>query len=411
MNEADGVLNIVNHDESASLVLRLAPNNGARRVTLYKEKGFKESDVDHIIRGYRAMCSDASSADSFASRGFGGVMPSFSLGGAWRSPSEDSQGAPGRGNTDPVAELEGMGVRVYRPSQSSSSSSSSSRSSRHLTWEALAGYHDVKRHIDDTVIKPMKHPEVYDRVARETRGDDQVGSSRPKAVLFEGPPGTGKTLSARIIASTCGHALVHLPVESVVSKWFGESEKKLARVLELTDELPDGAVIFIDEIDGLTSSRDSGQMHEASRRMLSVLLQALEGFRGRSKTLLVCATNRRQDLDAALLSRFDLSVTFPLPDHATRAAVFGSYARQLGPDDVDKLAQLSPGFSCRDIVESSLDAERRWASKLLKHEAGVGKGHHLGDAPDLQTYLSCVEYRASTKQFDLVSAQPGQHNV
>ena len=89
-------------------------------------------------------------------------------------------------------------------------------------------------------------------------------------------------------------------------------------------------------------------MHEASRRILSVLLQKVEGFASAKKTTVVCATNRcvpicilstlfrpgiaklvawcrydrKQDLDAALISRFDLSIRYNLPDEKTRQAVF-----------------------------------------------------------------------------------------
>ena len=59
---------------------------------------------------------------------------------------------------------------------------------------------------------------------------------------------------------------------------------------------------------------NDSSMHEATRRVLSVLLQKLEGFNSEKdrRTTLICATNRKKDLDAALLSRFDLVVPFPL---------------------------------------------------------------------------------------------------
>ena len=40
----------------------------------------------------------------------------------------------------------------------------------------------------------------------------------------------GKTLTAKIIASESNKVMVHLPVESIASKWYGESEKKLSQV-------------------------------------------------------------------------------------------------------------------------------------------------------------------------------------
>ncbi|CAM9719179.1 unnamed protein product, partial [Heterosigma akashiwo] len=174
-----------------------------------------------------------------------------------------------------------------------------------------AGYDYIKREVEDTIILALKHPEAYDSIARKTR--QRFESNRPRAILFEGPPGTGKTLTARIIANRADKPMVHVNVESIMSKWYGESEKKLAQIFEACDELG-GAIIFIDEIDALATSRDTGQMHEATRRVLSVVLQRIEGFRGGGQNTLVCATNRRQDLDAALLNRYDLTLRFDLPD-------------------------------------------------------------------------------------------------
>ncbi len=52
---------------------------------------------------------------------------------------------------------------------------------------------------------------------------------------------------------------------------------------------------------------------------MSVLLREMEGFDAETKrTVVIGATNRKADLDPALLSRFDLIVTFGLPDAACR---------------------------------------------------------------------------------------------
>ena len=64
----------------------------------------------------------------------------------------------------------------------------------------------------------------------------------------------------------------------------------------------------------------SSEMHEATRRLLGVLLRQLDGFGPQSKSIVVGATNRRQDLDPALLSRFDAAVTFGLPSEENRCA-------------------------------------------------------------------------------------------
>lgn len=86
---------------------------------------------------------------------------------------------------------------------------------------------------------------MYEEIARNTRC--RYESNRPRAVLFEGPPGTGKTLTARIIAQEAGIPMIHIPIESIVSKWYGESEKKMSAIFDACDQL-DGAIIFIDEV-------------------------------------------------------------------------------------------------------------------------------------------------------------------
>jgi SpoVK/Ycf46/Vps4 family AAA+-type ATPase len=273
--------------------------------------------------------------------------------------------------------LEKLGVRVYGTSESKDE----------VDWDCMAGYEEVKGEIDDTLILALQNPEAYDRVAKSTR--KRFETNRPRAVLFEGPPGTGKTLCARIIASRAGLPMVHLPVESIMSKWFGESENKLAQIFEACDKLGggNGAILFIDEVDALAISRDSGNMHEATRRILSVLLSKVEGFASERRTTLICATNRRQDLDSALLSRFDLSLRFDNPDTGARAKIFCRYAQQLSPAELAQLAAASTGMSCRDIKEVCGNTERKWASKLLKQLV-------KGDAPPLSEYKRCLAMRA-----------------
>ena len=46
--------------------------------------------------------------------------------------------------------------------------------------------------------------------------------------------------------------------------------------------------------------------HEVSRRILSTLLRKIDSFESDSNVMLICATNRKDDLDEAILSRLDL---------------------------------------------------------------------------------------------------------
>jgi SpoVK/Ycf46/Vps4 family AAA+-type ATPase len=134
----------------------------------------------------------------------------------------------------------------------------------------IAGYESTKRDIKDSVVLPLLSPEVFAQVTQmaRTRG----GTSVPRAVLFEGPPGTGKTTMARVIANTSKLPLVYVPIESIMSKWFGESEKRLDAIFDAAGAFPK-SLVFLDEIDAFAGSREQGGMHEGTRRILSVLLR------------------------------------------------------------------------------------------------------------------------------------------
>jgi len=411
---------------SSSTQVMPPTRTGKSSLLLYKTEGFTEGDVDAVVDSYITAWSsspDDQLTGLFLSN-FTDVLDALRIGGggggkhafdpdqdaSYSSPqhpvppppfpfsrppltrggsvvergggggSRVNGGAVGTGN-DPVSRLRKLGAEVFEKA-----------TEEELDWSCLAGYDSIKAEVEDTVVMALQHAEAYDAIARQTR--ERYESNRPRAVLFEGPPGTGKTLTARIIASRTEVPLVFIPTERVLSKWYGDSEKNLAKVFEACEELG-GAIIFIDEVDSLAGNRDSN-MHEATRRLLSVILQSIEGFKGRNKNVLICATNRKQDLDSALLSRFDVSIKFDLPARPARQAIFARYAKHLAGEELTRLAEVSEGYSCRDIKEVCENTERKWASKIIRGQAD-------GPTPPLKEYLQQLKARS------LAHRQPLQH--
>ena len=78
-----------------------------------------------------------------------------------------------------------------------------------------------------------------------------------------------------------------------------------------------------------------GGMYEATRRTLSVLLRRLEGYTSKQSTIFVCATNRREDLDPALLSDL-ISVCILLPRSDARSEIFSRHAQHLDRDQLSR---------------------------------------------------------------------------
>lgn len=269
---------------------------------------------------------------------------------------------------EPKKVLESLGATIFNPEDAPA-------------WDYLAGYEKAKQQVKDTIILPFRHPEIYEQISQKTRR--KFESNRPKAVLFEGPPGTGKTTMARLIAGEVKASLVYVPIESIMSKWYGESERNLATIFNTCKDLGN-ALLFLDEIDSLATTRD-GDMHEATRRVLSVLLRKIDGFIPNEGTILIGATNRKNDLDPALLSRFDTNIEFPLPNINERQAIFKNYAQHLNEAGLATLAEKGDGLSGRDIKNLCERTERSWASELITRESEVV------EAPPLDTYLAWVE--------------------
>lgn len=310
-----------------------------------------------------------------------------------------------------INKLKNMGCQVFLPTKSDATNEKHGASelsvqpapnaaSEVVDWGPLAGYEAQKRAIEDCLLLPLVRPDVFDNVAKGTRR--KFAPNRPRAVLFVGPPGTGKTTSARVIASQAAVPLVYIPLEALVSKWYGESEKHLAEALAAADSLPEGCIVFLDELDALATSRGS-EMHEATRRLLGVLLRHMDGFDASKRSVVVGATNRPQDLDPALLSRFSATVEFGLPSESCRKAILKQYAAHLSDVEVGAIAAATPGMAGRDLRDVCEQAERRWASKIIRGQAAEGQ------LPPLQEYLAAADARlkeAGTGAVGMQSALP-----
>ncbi|KAK6587919.1 CDC48 like AAA ATPase [Cryptosporidium xiaoi] len=283
-----------------------------------------------------------------------------------------------------ISSLEDLGVKVYFNDHKDVTNND--------PWNSIGGYEDVKNQIDEHILFHFKHPEILDKITEGTRVKAN-SNNRPKLILFEGPPGTGKTSSARIIGNVINVPLIYVSLENIVSKWFGESETRLSKIFDFAKKFSEGCIIFIDEVDTMAISRDKTEaVHEGSKKILSVLLRKLDGFDTLdTKTLLICATNRKKDLDNAFINRIDSTVHFPLPNEKERELIFGQYAKHLTYDERAELAKLSGKLSGRSIRHVCLEAEREWASILIKEK----NGDHLEklELPTLKIYKNAIQRR------------------
>ncbi len=191
----------------------------------------------------------------------------------------------------------------------------------------------------------------------------RYGLGGRRAILLHGPPGCGKTLLARTAAAElqrrtgrrCRFAVVR-PGE-FESPYVGESEANIRACFAALAEAADGgmAIVFLDEIEAIGRIRGGlGARH--ADRSLAALLAEIDGFRRRGDVAILAATNRRDLLDPALLSRLsDVQIAVPRPDQRMARAIFAVHLAESLPyreSGAERAAE--PGSAEADAVRSRL---------------------------------------------------------
>ena len=197
----------------------------------------------------------------------------------------------------------------------------------------------------------------------------KLGGRIPKGVLLVGPPGTGKTLLARAVAGEAGVPFFSLSGSEFVEMFVGVGAARVRDLFaQATAKAP--CIIFIDELDAIGKSRNSGMAggHDEREQTLNQLLAEMDGFDSRAGLIILAATNRPEILDSALMrpGRFDRQVLVDRPDKRGRERVLEIHSRgvKLGPDvDLKSIASRTPGFAGADLAnvvnEAALLAARR----------------------------------------------------
>src|SRR3990167_3176527 len=218
-----------------------------------------------------------------------------------------------------------------------------------ITYEDIGGLSEEIKKIREMVEIPLKHPEIFGRLAIEP----------PKGVLLHGPPGTGKTLLAKAVASETEANFILLNGPEIMSKFYGESEKKIRDIFENAEKNAP-SIIFIDELDAIAPKREdvSG---EVERRVVSQLLTMMDGLKSRGKVVVIGATNRPNSIDSALRrpGRFDREIEINVPSKDGRLSILKIHTRGMPlTKDVklEDLAAITHGFVGADLESLAKEA-------------------------------------------------------
>jgi hypothetical protein len=144
----------------------------------------------------------------------------------------------------------------------------------------------------------------------------------PMGILASGPPGTGKTFLFECWASECGFNFVE--IENVRSKWVGESEEMMEKILNALDDLSP-VIVVEDEADQSEPSRDAPSGDSGvSSRLRQMKFKFCGEPKRRGRVVWVRISNRDDLLDSAYKrkGRTDANIPFVLPSEAEYAKIF-----------------------------------------------------------------------------------------
>eukprot|EP00730_Choanoeca_flexa_P001888 TRINITY_DN10826_c0_g1_i5.p1 TRINITY_DN10826_c0_g1~~TRINITY_DN10826_c0_g1_i5.p1 ORF type:complete len:714 (+),score=101.96 TRINITY_DN10826_c0_g1_i5:152-2143(+) len=231
-----------------------------------------------------------------------------------------------------------------------------------VTWDSIGGLDDVKHKLQQAAEWPLKHRDVFAR----------FNLKPPRGILMYGPPGCSKTTMARAIATSCQATFLTLNGAQIFSPYVGDSEAEIRRIFQRARAAAP-SILFLDEVDALVGKRSSSGRSVAAR-VLSTLLNEMDGIESAGHVLVLAATNRPDQLDAAFLrpGRIDRSVFIPPPDLLGRQKIFQAVTSSMPVDpdvDFESLARQTEGYTGADI-------------KSLCHEAAMTT---LRQAPEEQT--------------------------
>ena len=213
-----------------------------------------------------------------------------------------------------------------------------------VKFSDIVGMDDLKKAMVQ-ISDMMKRPEFYKK----------RGIRVPKGILMEGAPGNGKTLFARALANEAGVNFIATKATDFESMFMSIGPAKV-KMLFRKARKNSPCIVFIDEFDGIGTKRNynGSGIETENTRIVTALLNELDGFTVNNGVLVVAATNSRKALDEALIrpGRFDANYVVPYPDYKTRVLLVQKYMQGKKFDasaSVEKLATIFDGFSCAQI--------------------------------------------------------------
>lgn len=242
-------------------------------------------------------------------------------------------------------------------------------------WENLV--------LSDSVLKDLKSSA---QLIENADAAVKRGLNVPKGLLLYGPPGTGKTQIARTLANETGLKFIAATTADLKAGYIGQSGQKVKELFERARESAP-CLVFLDELDIVAPARGGGG-NDFTQEIVGQLLQEMDGAKAQPQAVFVlAATNRVDQLDSAVLSRFPKKIEIPIPDAIGRERLL-SVMLKSKPVAFDlkqvcsALASRSEGMSGRDLRNWIEQAEQSAVGRALGEGSLESTVITMDDFPD-----------------------------
>ncbi|WP_250029363.1 ATP-binding protein [Paractinoplanes maris] len=227
-----------------------------------------------------------------------------------------------------------------------------------VTLDMVGGLADVVAELRQIAVS-FRHPEAMAR----------WGARRPQGLLMYGPPGTGKTMLSRALANEIGADFREIRTPEILDKWLGGSERNIKQIFRDARRYRVPTLMLFDEFDSIISYAGSGgdAASQAINAVAGIFKQEMNDLiEANPNVIVVATTNFPHRVDDSLIrsGRFDVKISVPKPDDASRAEIFRKMIQgliaaheapgfQMFADDLDvgALATASHGMTGADIKE------------------------------------------------------------
>jgi SpoVK/Ycf46/Vps4 family AAA+-type ATPase len=197
--------------------------------------------------------------------------------------------------------------------------------------------------------------EILRAVELFERGDPAA----PNGLLLTGPSGVGKSLLGKTIAETAGCNFQHLTPAALKLDHLGGSGRKVREIWEEARR-NEPSILYLDECEGILGRRGAAETDIISTEIVQAFLSEWDGLDKSSRVWVIGATNRRDLLDDAILSRFGWEMQISLPSEENRILILQQELKDAGIEFPlsPELGPLTQGMSGRDLQELARAARR-----------------------------------------------------